>query len=74
MDLKAKRAAVLASMAFPVKEDLGVQGAGISIEDPGLVDLQEAPFFGGYMEDMLEDFGVSHNEEEQQRTREKLQK
>lgn len=63
MTLQDKRAQVLMQMQAPVGMDAAM-GARVqfSVDEPAAAETA-APFFGGYMEDMLEDMGVVEQED-----------
>ena len=60
--LAQKRKMVLANVQAPAGVVFDGAAVVYSVEDPAN-EMVEAPFFGGYMEDMLEDMGVVGKEE-----------
>ena len=65
--LMGKRKQVLDGMILPVELRGMADDATITVEEPASFDVDneqvQAPFFGGYMEDMLGDMGMTQEQE-----------
>ncbi len=66
MNIEMKREQVLAGVTIPEMCAAGAKSAIVVVEAPAREKHveEETPFFGGYMEDMLEDMGMVETEEE----------